>query len=650
MKILQNNFTAGEISPMLHARVDLAKYRSAAARLENFVVLPQGGVMRRPNFTVAVSAVGTSNCLVPFRFDSNDTMLLVFNGTSTVRVIRRVGETGSTFSIPSGEPVYASADLSKLRYAQNGNMMVFAHPNYPPCILQRKSLTAWDFKRLEIVDGAWLAGSGKKSTGETLQVFGPISGFSPDRYWFFASGGSLPDLKVGDIFKADLTLGGELTDTVPGYTTNYRSGPIIVKGIWEFATSGRNWAWTIYIEKTYDDGVTWYLVKTYNKEKDEDGNNTLFTGVEDEDDVVYHVRAEMNPADSADLIYHFVVQPFVKTFVFRVISDFNPATANSFYGELLSNPPVSYNLPVAGVSAVDWAVSGWSGWGGGSGSNPSYPAAVAFYQDRLVFAGSRAEPQTIWMSKVNDYKNFSVSDPLRDDDAITLTLAGGDSDGIHSLVAMDDLLVFTGSGEWKIAGSGENGAIAPDSVVAHLQTRIGSKAIQPIVVGNSVIFVQAQGTEVHTLGYNLQIDGYSGSNLSILSSHLFNRQTSSGQVKNEIVSMAYQQTPLSILWFALSDGTMATCTYQPEHEVIGWARQVLKSGDKASQVCALPSMTNEGETNLFAVVSSNGGSNHVDRLNGYYSGLTLPDLPSRLITLSSAIETEDGDATSLKAS
>ena len=41
--MIQPSFSAGELSPALAARVDLAKYASGVRRLKNFFVHPHGG-------------------------------------------------------------------------------------------------------------------------------------------------------------------------------------------------------------------------------------------------------------------------------------------------------------------------------------------------------------------------------------------------------------------------------------------------------------------------------------------------------------------------------------------------------------------------------------------------------------------------------
>ena len=43
-----SSFAAGEISPLLEGRTGIEKYREGLADLTNMVVMPQGGVKRRP--------------------------------------------------------------------------------------------------------------------------------------------------------------------------------------------------------------------------------------------------------------------------------------------------------------------------------------------------------------------------------------------------------------------------------------------------------------------------------------------------------------------------------------------------------------------------------------------------------------------------
>ena len=46
----QNNFTSGQLSPRLLGRVDIDKYSSGAKQIQNWIVLPHGGVETRSGF------------------------------------------------------------------------------------------------------------------------------------------------------------------------------------------------------------------------------------------------------------------------------------------------------------------------------------------------------------------------------------------------------------------------------------------------------------------------------------------------------------------------------------------------------------------------------------------------------------------------
>ena len=48
----KTSFAAGELSPVLHARIDLAQYHVGARTIRNFLVLPQGALINRPGTTV----------------------------------------------------------------------------------------------------------------------------------------------------------------------------------------------------------------------------------------------------------------------------------------------------------------------------------------------------------------------------------------------------------------------------------------------------------------------------------------------------------------------------------------------------------------------------------------------------------------------
>ena len=54
---IQSNFSGGEWAPEYHGRTDLDAYKHAVKRARNMVVMPQGGMTRRPGFNRIAAAL-----------------------------------------------------------------------------------------------------------------------------------------------------------------------------------------------------------------------------------------------------------------------------------------------------------------------------------------------------------------------------------------------------------------------------------------------------------------------------------------------------------------------------------------------------------------------------------------------------------------
>jgi len=75
------NFTGGELSPRLDGRTDITKYSSGCSTLENLVVYPHGAAARRPGTTFVAEVADSDNKtrLIPFEFSTTQTYMLEFS-------------------------------------------------------------------------------------------------------------------------------------------------------------------------------------------------------------------------------------------------------------------------------------------------------------------------------------------------------------------------------------------------------------------------------------------------------------------------------------------------------------------------------------------------------------------------------------------
>jgi hypothetical protein len=197
------------------------------------------------------------------------------------------------------------------------------------------------------------------------------------------------------------------------------------------------------------------------------------------------------------------------------------------------------------------------------------------------------------MSKPASWHDFGVSIPSEDTDSITVTLAAKEINEIRGLASRSDLLIFTGGAEWVAKAGSKSDVFTPSSVTLTPSGYRGSADIAPLEVGPATLFVQKHGKVVRGMGYQLDIDGYSASELSILSEHLFEGKRA--------MRWAYQQEPWSVVWIVLDDGQVLALTLQQEHQVTAWTRQVFHGAVR--DACVIPGPDQDDLFMLVAGVS-----------------------------------------------
>jgi len=208
------------------------------------------------------------------------------------------------------------------------------------------------------------------------------------------------------------------------------------------------------------------------------------------------------------------------------------------------------------TATSDWKLGAFS-------ATTGYPSCVSFFEQRLVFAGTTAEPQTLYFSKSGDYENMASGTAA--DDAMVYTIASNQVNVIRYLKTQRTLIVGTSGGEFTVSADGTNAAVTPTNVTIKRQSTYGSANVDAIAAGNSILFLQKAKRKIRELQYNFDTDGYVAPDLTILNDQV----TTSG-----ITELAYQQEPDSILWCVREDGQLAGLTYQRSEQVTAWHRHI----------------------------------------------------------------------------
>ena len=191
----------------------------------------------------------------------------------------------------------------------------------------------------------------------------------------------------------------------------------------------------------------------------------------------------------------------------------------------------------------------------------NYPGAVSYFEQRRVFAGTNNAPQSIWMTKSGTESNMSFGLPIRDDDRIEFRVAAREANTIRHIVPLTQLLLLTGSAEWRVT-SVNSDAITPTSISVKPQSYVGANNSQPVIVNNSLVYGAARGGHVRELGYNWQANGFITGDLSLRAPHLFDNFT--------IVDMSLSKSPIPIVWAVSSSGKLLGLTYVPEQQIGAW--------------------------------------------------------------------------------
>ncbi len=544
--LIQPSFAAGEIAPALHARVDLAKYQIGLATCQNWMIMAQGGAQNRPGTLWVGPCIdhATRSRLIPFQFSTTQAYALEF-GAQSMRVIKDGGYVTETakavVSITQANP--AVVEVTGHGWS-NGDRIFLS-----------------GIGGMSELEGRYATVAGV--TANTFQ----LQGVDSSGYSAFTSGGTAARLytlstpyAAADLPRLKFTQSADtMTLTHPGYAPRdlTRTG----HASWSLSTI------TFVAEQLAPTGVTatpssvigattWsYVVTAVNGTT---GEESLISGA---GSATFKAESAWD-ASAGDLItvtWTNAAGHVAGATTYNVYKQRNGIWG--FIGNAADGPTgfVDNKIRADTTDAPPGSRNPFSGAG-------EYPGCVNYHEQRKFFGGSTNKPQTLWATASGSYKNMNVSTPTQDDDAITRTIASRQVNEIRHLVSMGALIVFTSGAEWMCWPGGQSDVLTPANTNLRAQSYAGSSHVPPIVVNDSILFVQEKGSIVRDLKYQLEGDSWTGVDLSVLASHLFEGHA--------IEEWAWTQVPHKIVWAVRDDGVLLALTYMREHEVFAWARHV----------------------------------------------------------------------------
>lgn len=620
--ITQRTFTGGEIAPPLYSRCDTTKYATGLRTMRNMFIMRHGGVANRTGTKFVGEIADSSNVarLIEFIFSNDQTYVVEISGGkfrfinngsyvtetaqtisgyttgSTTKVLKNAhGLTAGDFVIISGSSnpninrtfkvgttttndffildtsgaavnsstwgaipggsfariysiasPYAAAHIQDLHYIQSADVMTLTHKSYQPYELKRFTDTNWTLTAVtfqpSINKPTNLAASPTTTVASATATY-VVTCIKNETYEeSYAS-----DEAYTNQSPIDLTHPVVLTWTGNVDAHEYNVYKKVDGGVFGFVgiagTTTTGYVFTISAGNatagaTYTNNSATFTVGT-----------TIAGGV------TLTTTGSGTPLSSGVLTKTSGVGD--ATLTFSVATPIVTFTDKGILRDTSVTPPITRN-PFSTAAHSN-----------------NYPATCTYVQQRLGFANLAFDTESVQLSKIGQFHNFTTSSPIQEDDAVSFRMAGRQVNEVRHLLDLGTLVIFTASGEWGL----QAGVITPSSISTKQFSYNGASSRRPIVINNTAIYVQARGSIVRDIGYNLQADGYTGNDLTVFSSHLFDGY--------QIVDWAYQKVPHSIVWAVRDDGTVVGMTYVKEHEIIGWHRHDFEGGF-VENVCSVP--------------------------------------------------------------
>jgi hypothetical protein len=539
--LLVTALNAGELSPYMDARTDVAKYQSGCRRLENMIVLPYGGVYRRAGTEYLGEAkFANKRCrLIPFNFSVTTRFVLEF-GEGYIRIW---GNNSPVLS--GGSPVelvspYLESELRELQYAQLNDIMYITHGNHAPRKLTRVSDTSWTLAAVAFDYPPLLD---MNTTAVTL-----ASSAASGTATLTASASTFVAGHVGSQWAIQWPLtSGSINETIDSNKTS--TATLDIQGDWTITTVG-TWIGTVRIlriprKEMDEDGGAGFTAYEVVREFNSLGTARNFTATGTETERVGLKIQVANYASNTNAR------------VFLESTDFNSGgtvTINSVASGTSAGATVNKWLGSTITATAQWSEGAFSAVRG-------YPRTVSFYQQRLVFGGTTNQPNTIWASKVDDFENFQIG--TNEDDAVSFTIASNEGNRINWLFSQRGLIVGTSGDEWTVSGASDSEPFNATNISAKRQASFGSKQMRAVLLNDVLLFVQRRGRKVRELVYNFERDGWLAPDLTVLAEHI---------TENEVVELAFQQQPDAVLWCVRGDGQLVGMSYERDQEVVAWHR------------------------------------------------------------------------------
>lgn len=513
-------FNTGEISPDLYGRDDVAKVNAGCIVLDNWLLTIQGAAYYRGGMMYAAQTKNNSKALlIRFAYNNTDVYIVEF-GNRYARFYRN----GEQILDNSYQPLelvspYTLADLwdddgmPAITYVQSGDVVYLfqTQKKYPIQRLERNANGTFSLNEVEYDEDGG---------------FEDLNQNQDDRVYASAqTGTNVVITSTKAIFEAG-HIGGL-----------FYIEPINFSGIYNWAegksvTSGQR---IISNYKTYTadaSGTTGYATPKHTEGSASDGAvNWTY------EDCGYGIGKIKSVAADGKSAVVDVLMPF-------------PYAA-------VGNTRATWK----------WKFGSWC-------EKYGYPTCGCFHRERLVVA----RDNRVWFSWSDDFENFAEKDfgAITYQTGFGFDVSSGVTVGaIKWMESAKDLVCGTDVNIVSLAESNTSDLFYVSNCRSYPQTSDACRRVQPVRIGQRIVFVDITGISANVLSYEANNYQYDSDTIQTYAKHI---------CVEGIVDMVRIKEPFDVIYCLKKNGDLSCCLYNPQQEGLAWYR--LKTDGEVVSIAA----------------------------------------------------------------
>jgi hypothetical protein len=519
------NVSGGELSPELYSRLDLPIYERGNQRIQNYIVLPQGGLQFRNGFQHVHNTYGLKDGrLISFSFSEADTYVIELTD-------------------------------KKMRFYRNFGVILNT---------TSKTITAITKASTAVVTSA----AHGFTNGQEIYLTGIVGMKELNNQFFLVAGVTTDTFQLEDIFGDPINSTAFNTYTSGGSATK----PFEIDTPYEEA-----YLKELHYKQSADEirithqkyppfkmtrtGHTTWTITTFARTEDPFKQSAI-TAITKANPGVFTTSAAHNLtvddevfiSDVGGMVqlnyqrYKVNTVPLSTTFTVKAVDTGTPLNTTSFTTYTSGGIVIMTKYCPKTLAFLDSTRLGYGNW-------EASPAGLAF---------SRAPDSSTGATRFDD---FTVGANATDSVRTALAPIFDKIDSIQWIANVNrQVVVGALSSIRRLTGDNENDPISPSSINSRPINNIGAAPIQPYSSGQSLFYFDLTGKRVHSFLFTYQASDYVTVNQNLASNHL-----SSSLFK----AMAQQRGDSGLLWVQREDGVLLGLTFNELESIFGWHRHYL---------------------------------------------------------------------------